>query len=183
MRRVKTISVPANRLYGHLLKEDLNLFFEPETKRLSEIKVSLLERNGNLAFDIENTLEAKWDDYSPNRKTINHLLTSGILPKSLSYIHSSLVDEFSFWDEQNRKLIKDIQSVLNLFSAAAVRCQNRQDYRDAFPDELWNMNHDILKMERTREPGFMLKDFKVLKRQFDEGVNLLHYYQFNKLVM
>lgn len=164
MRRVRRITVPADKIFGHRLKEDINSFFKFELDRLSKIENDLREKNLKLMGPVSGKLVTIKGPFS-----------------SVIY-HPSLKEETESWKKTYDKLIKDIQSVTNLFSAAAVRCKNEQDYRNAFPDELWDSNDPILQWERTEDPGFMLKDFKVLYRQFNQGVDILLYYQFNKLV-
>lgn len=171
MRRIRTVTVQANKVYGHKLREDIDIFFKSELKRLLDLKNNLIEKNSKLIPDLK---------LNPVNLTNNSNYHDYLLMKNL--IHESLIDDVVNWNEQYHKLIKDIQSIVNLFSAAAVRCNDDQDYRDAFPDELWSIGNPILDLKRTRDPGYMLSDFKILSRQFNEGVEILLYYQFNKLV-
>ena len=169
--------VTGTNVFSAKLHNDLVRFFRVESEALNKKLVDLCERNeaftqlGSHGFYYQNQAY-----YNPE-KTI----TQSVKPIRHA-LDERLHDDMDTYLAQDNMVTSSISRIRSVFSAGAVRCTSDQDYRDVFPDVLWsNTDNEILNLERTREVGFLLTN-RVLLRQFQHGVDLLYYHQFNKLV-
>lgn len=169
--------VTGTNIYSAKLHNDLVIFFRAESEALVRKLTDICEKNA--AYTGSNALGFYYQDqayYSPTIPAVTSIT------RTRHALDERLHDDMDVYLAQDTMVTSSISRIRSVFSAGAVRCTDDQDYRDMFPDVLWsNTDNKILELGRTRDVGFLLTN-RVLHRQFQHGVDLLYYHQFNKLV-
>jgi hypothetical protein len=173
----RTIRVPEGKQWGHILSGSIAVFFVSEHVRLEKREEELIRENVKLAGITDNTPRGvRVDDY------VFYTRKSAMRGPVID-AHPSLIDEFRHYYKLLNNSFLNQRTVGNLLSPVAVRCVTAQDFRDAFPDFLIEYAPpEYIKLPRTREEAFPVKDQPHLLRQYEEAMTILSYYQFNKMV-
>lgn len=115
-------------------------------------------------------------------KTYSLIQNRFIRGLSINPLHPSLEAQADRYIDRQDRVITDHRRIINSMSVVTNKCTSRQDIRDVLPETLVVLVPQLAQMERLREEGFLIKFNPVLKKQFQDTVNLLLDYQANRLL-
>lgn len=102
--------------------------------------------------------------------------------ENIANLAEDLVPAFQRYMESKNRLEKDIQRIRNSLSVVLNKCRHPQDVRDVLPEVIVCKVDKFRGMDRIREEGWVLRDFPHLKAQFESAIELLCFYQANRLI-
>lgn len=112
---------------------------------------------------------------------------SSLLPKhrrgmSFGPVVSQLEGEAAELRRLAVKLEADERKFRQSMSVVLSKCRSLQDVRDVLPEVVIRDVPKLQELSRIRAEGFLLQDHPVLKRQYDNAVEIAKYYIANRLI-
>ena len=159
---------------SELLNPILYAFFKEERDRLTKRLETLIIENQKLG-GTQNAYMHGGFLYS----TLPFRYFRGIQVKP---VHSSLEPDADTLAELMNKLKEDEQKVRQGLSVIIPKCKHKQEFRDALPETLVSLVPELRGMERIEEEGHILREKPMLRYQYQRIVDLVDYYQANKLI-
>lgn len=157
-----------------LLNPVLESIMATETKRLNGVLNDLLIRNSHLGGNKSAFIHLGKIYCLIPRKYLRN--------EKIGTIHPSLQGEAEGLRKLREKLEQDTVRLRQSLAVVAVRCKHKQGLRDALPETLVAALPDFQGMERIEEEGYLLNEHPLLKRQYDQAVEIALYYQANSLL-
>lgn len=157
-----------------LLNPVVDGIMEKERKRLNGVLSKLLIKNAETGGN-KSAYIHMGDFYSliPRKYLRN---------EKVDAIHSSLVSEAEELRQLLAKLDHDTKRIRQALAVVIPKCRDKQSLRDVLPETLVMAIPEFQGMERLSEEGFLLNEFPLLKRQYDQAVEIALYYQANQLI-
>lgn len=115
-------------------------------------------------------------------QVISHLKPYQIRGNPLTPLDESLHEQGEILIQNLATLEADEQRMRQSFGVVISRCQDRQDLRDALPEQLVQEIPELARLPRKREEGFLLAEHPLLKSQYDRAVTLGLKYAANRLI-
>lgn len=145
-----------------------------ETKRLNAVRVSLIQKNGNIGGSPDGFLYAG-KVYTELRGPARHGKIFKPIAKQLEQDAYDLV----FLTD---RLEADGQILRQSLSVVIPLCRTKQDVRDVLPETLVADIPTFRGIPRQREEGFALNEKPLLKAQYKKAVEIALYYRVNQLI-
>lgn len=157
-----------------LLNPVVDGIMEKERKRLNGVLNKLLINNSQ---------------YGGNKSAFIHMGEFySLIPRKylrneqVDAIHPSLSEEAEDLRQLRAKLDLDTKRLRQALAVVIPKCRDKQALRDVLPETLVMAIPEFQGMDRLSEEGYLLNEYPVLKRQYDQAVETALYYQANQLI-
>lgn len=165
------------------------MFIDPVMELLNPVVDSIMEKERKRLNEVLNKLLIKNADHGGNKSAYIHMgHVYCLIPRKylrnekVDIIHPSLAEEAEDLRLLLSKLEHDTKRLRQALAVVIPRCRDKQALRDALPETLVMAISAFQGMERLSEEGYLLAEHPVLKRQYDQAVELALYYQANQLI-
>ncbi len=101
---------------------------------------------------------------------------------TLKSVEPSLQEDVKEFCKQRQLSHRNEHSLTQSLSVILPKCKTYQDVRDVLPEILHKATPYIYDLKRTREPGFLVQQYSLLKLHFERVVRISEYYAASKLL-
>lgn len=102
--------------------------------------------------------------------------------KPFSQLDGSLHDEAKLLITVGKKMEADRERMRRSLAVLFNRCETTQEFRDALPEPLVTFLPSARGLTRTRDAGALLAENPLLQRDFQTLLDIVFYYEANRLV-
>ena len=162
-----------NNLALNIVNWFIDRLFEFEYKRIEKMKINICEQislhRGKLAtcFYLSGKLHTPTQYVQQGyHRTPREKPT---LPFQLTHLGIELEKDMAI-------AANDESKIRQILSKLVLPCQTLQDIRDALPECLVQMNHQLKDLTRTKDAAWVIANDKVAMQQYNKALSRIEYY-------
>lgn len=156
---------------------------------LNPVVDGIMEKERKRLNGVLNMLLIKNAEHGGNKSAFIHMgEVYCLIPRKylrnekVDVIHPSLSSEAEDLRLLRAKLDLDTKRMRQALAVVIPKCRDKQALRDVLPETLVMAIPEFQGMERLSEEGYLLAEHPILKRQYDQAVEIALYYQANQLI-